>query len=76
VVDGTSRDVEPSAFTLLVAAEGDTILDELRGRPRAGSGDAWIVTSRSSRVVAELPASEVRAIVDRLRRLRTTPHGR
>ena len=76
VVEGTSRDLEPSAFTLLVAAKGDTILDELRGRPRVGSDEAWIVTSRSSGVVAELPASDVRAIVDRLRRLRTTPHGR
>lgn len=76
VVETPPSDVEPSAFTLLVAAEGDTILDELRGRPRPGSDEAWIVTSRSSRVVAELPASDVRAIVDRLRRLRTTPHGR
>ncbi len=76
VVETSPRDVEPSTFTLSVAAEGDTILDELRGRPRPGSDDAWIVTSRSSRLVAELPASDVRAIVDRLRRLRTTPHGR
>ena len=76
VIAGSPRDAEPSAFTLVVAAEGDTILDELRARPRGPSADAWIVTSRSSRVVAELPTGDIEALVARLRRLRTTTHGR
>jgi hypothetical protein len=69
-VDGNPRDVEPAAFTLQVAAERDTILDELRARPRAGASGRWIVTSRSSRVLAELTEDELNAVVAMLRRLR------
>ncbi|HXV13238.1 MAG TPA: DUF4340 domain-containing protein [Candidatus Krumholzibacteria bacterium] len=73
VVDGTPNDLEPPAFTLVIAGDGDTILDELRGRPRAGEAAAWIVTSRSSRAISELAADDVEALADRLRRLRVAP---
>ncbi len=74
VVDAPPRTVEPAVITLVVAADGDTILDELRARPRDGSGDTtWIATSRSTRVVTEVSAPDIGAIVDRLRRLRTPP---
>jgi len=69
-VEGDPREVEPAVFTLLVAAERDTIFDELRARPRRAASDPWIVTSRSSGVLAELPADELDAVVALLRRLR------
>jgi hypothetical protein len=69
-VEGDPRDVEPAVFTLVVAAERDTIFDELRARPRGDASDAWVVTSRSTRVLAELPARELNALVALLRRLR------
>jgi hypothetical protein len=72
VVAGSVREVEPAAFTLVIGAEGDTILDELRARPRPGSDPVWIVTSRSSRTLAELPAQELHALIDHLRRMRTS----
>jgi hypothetical protein len=70
VVEGDARRVEPAAFTLRVLAERDTILDELRGRPRADASDVWIVTSHSSHALAELPARELDALVAILGRLR------
>jgi hypothetical protein len=69
VIDASARDVDPATFTLVVEAEGDTILDELRGRPL--TPDTWIVTSRSARVYAELAANDLDAVIARLRRLRT-----
>jgi hypothetical protein len=69
VVDATAADVEPAAFTLVVEAEGDTILDEMRGRPH--DPKLWIVTSRSGGVYAELPEKDLNAVMARLRRLRT-----
>lgn len=70
VVEGTPRDADPAALTVQVTADGDTILDELRGRPRGGASDAWIVTSRSSGTLAELPAVDVDALVALLRSMR------
>lgn len=70
VVEGDARRVEPAAFTVTVSAERDTILDELRGRTRGDASEVWIVTSRSSHAFAELPASELDAVVAILRRLR------
>jgi len=71
VAAGSPSDVEPAVLIVRVTTEGDTILEELRGKPRVGSGD-WIVTSRSSRVLAEVPASEIHAVINRLRRVRTS----
>ncbi len=76
VVEGGARDVEPALFSLAVSAAGDTLLDELRARPRAGSTETWAVTSRSSGVVAEIPARDIDALVARIRHLRTASPGR
>ncbi len=72
VMPGSVRDAEPATLTLLISAEGDTIIDELRARPRGGASDSWLVTSRSSRVLAEVTAGDITTVIDRLRRVRTS----
>jgi len=69
VVHAELRDLEPPGFTLIVSAEGSTILDELHGRPLAGK-DVWVVATGSLRAFAELPASDMETLVAMLRRLR------
>lgn len=76
VLDASPRDLDPATFALVVAADGDTILEEVRGRPRAGTNEAWIVTSRSSRTISELSSKDVEAVTAHLRRLRVTPSRR
>lgn len=75
IVDATAHATEPAAFSLTVAADGDTLLDEFRGRPLADASGDWIVTSRSSGIVATIPAREIDTLVDLLRRLRTARGG-
>lgn len=73
VLDAPPSDLEPAAFALVVAGDGDTILDEMRGRPRAGTTDAWVVTSRSSRVLSEATSADLNTVMTHLRRLRVSP---
>lgn len=74
IVDATSNTIEPAAFSLTIAAAGDTLLDEFHGRPLGNASGDWVVTSRSSGIVATVPAREIDALVQLLRRLRTA-HG-
>jgi hypothetical protein len=71
VLEASPRELEPATFTLVVAGDGDTIIDEMRARPRADANEGWIVTSRSSRAISEVSSEDLEAVVARLRRLRT-----
>ncbi len=63
--------VDPPAFTLRIVDDHDVVLDELRARPSSRTDGDWLVTSQSSKITTSLAASEIDAIVVRLRRLRS-----
>jgi hypothetical protein len=71
VLEASPRELEPATFTLVVAGDGDTIIDEMRARPRADAQEGWVVTSRSSRAISEVSSEDLERVVARLRRLRT-----
>lgn len=71
VLEGAHVSTEPPSFTLAVMAQGDTLLDELRGRQDPATKD-WIVTSRSTGVTAELANANWTELIHRLRRIRTS----
>ena len=76
VVDAASNATEPAALSLTITAAGDTLLDDLRGRPLGDTSGDWVVTSRSSGMVATVPAREIDALIQLLRRVRTAHGGR